>query len=228
MPDRKKVIGLNGSPRKKWNTATLIAKALEGALSKGAETRLIHLYDLEFKGCLSCFACKTRGGKSYGRCAVKDDLMPVFKEVEEADAVVLGSPIYFGAVTGEMRSFLERWMFPYLTYTNPPRTLFPGRLRTAFIYTMNMADEELKSRGMYEIYYSHFDMNQGYFSRIFGHSAYQLSMDTLQFEDYSEVVADRWKPEDKAKSREERFPVDCEKAFELGAGLLQEATGVRS
>lgn len=49
----KKVYAINGSPRKKWNTAILLEHAL-----KGAETELIHLYDLDFKGCRSCFACK--------------------------------------------------------------------------------------------------------------------------------------------------------------------------
>jgi multimeric flavodoxin WrbA len=74
-----KVIAFNGSPRKKWNTATLLEKALEGAASQGAETELIHLYDLNFRGCKSCFACKTKGGASYGRCAEKDDLAPILK-----------------------------------------------------------------------------------------------------------------------------------------------------
>ena len=64
-----KVMAFNGSPRKKWTTATLLSKALEGAASKGAKTELIHLYHLNFKGCISCFACKTIGGKSYGRLA---------------------------------------------------------------------------------------------------------------------------------------------------------------
>ena len=50
-----KVIAFNGSPRKEWNTAKLLEKALEGADSQGAETELIHLYDLNFKGCISCF-----------------------------------------------------------------------------------------------------------------------------------------------------------------------------
>lgn len=50
------IIGINGSPRKKWNTATLLTKALEGAASQGADTELVHLYDLAFKGCMICFA----------------------------------------------------------------------------------------------------------------------------------------------------------------------------
>jgi len=64
-----KIIGINGSPRKAWNTAILLNKAMEGAASKGAETELIQLYDLNYKGCTSCFACKIKNGKSYGKCA---------------------------------------------------------------------------------------------------------------------------------------------------------------
>jgi multimeric flavodoxin WrbA len=58
-----KIIAINGSPRKDWNIATLLNEALEGAASQGAENELIHLYDLNYKGCISCFACKTKGGK---------------------------------------------------------------------------------------------------------------------------------------------------------------------
>jgi len=125
-----KVIAVNGSPRKKWNTAILLEKALEGAASAGAKTEAVHLYDLSFKGCVSCFACKIVGGKSYGRCAVKDDLEPLLEEAAMSDALILGSPIYFGSVTGEMRSFMERLLFPYLAYTSPPRSLFPRTIDT--------------------------------------------------------------------------------------------------
>jgi len=124
-----KVMAFNGSPRKTWNTATLLEKALEGAASKGAETELIHLYDLNYKGCISCFACKTKDGKSYGRCAVKDDLTPIFEKVLDAQALIFGSPVYLGTSTGQMRSFMERLVFPFLTYTDPPGTLFPGKSR---------------------------------------------------------------------------------------------------
>ena len=53
-----KVIAVNGSPRKEWNTAAMLEKALAGAADQGAETELIHLYDLKYTGCTSCFACK--------------------------------------------------------------------------------------------------------------------------------------------------------------------------
>src|SRR5271169_5402101 len=147
-----KIIALNGSPRKKWNTATLLKKTLEGAASQGAETKLVHLYDLDFKGCISCFACKTKGGKSYGRCAVKDDQTPVFRRIEKADAIIMGSPIYFGSVSGEMRSFMERLLFPYLTYTDPPKSLFPRKIKTGFIYTMNTTEEQMTERGYIQLF----------------------------------------------------------------------------
>ena len=79
---------------------------------------------------------------------MRDDLAPVFKRIEETNAVVLDLPSTWGTATGEVRSFFERWIFQYLTYTDPPQSLFPGKLRTAFIYTMNMTEEGLKKQGM--------------------------------------------------------------------------------
>ena len=208
-----KVMAFNGSPRKKWNTATLIGKALEGAASKGAKTELIHLYDLNFKGCISCFACKTKGGKSYGRCAVKDDLRPIFRKIEKADAIILGSPIYFGTVSGEMKSFLERFMFPYSEYTDPPHSLFPKNIKTGFIYTMNITEEMMLEWG----YIEHFKRHEITMRRIFGGSEYFCSFDTYQFDDYTKMVATRFDPVKKQQRRKEIFPIDCHKAFDIGA-----------
>jgi multimeric flavodoxin WrbA len=208
-----KVIAFNGSPRKKWNTATLLEKALQGAASQGAKTELVHLYDLNYKGCISCFACKTKGGKSYGRCAVKDDLTPVFRKIEKADAIILGSPIYFGTVSGEMKSFMERLLFPYTTYADPPGSLFPRKIKTGFIYTMNITEEMMKEWG----YIEHFKRHEMTMGRIFGASEYFCSFDTYQFDDYSKMVATRFDPVKKAQRRKEIFPKDCEKAFGMGA-----------
>lgn len=208
-----KVMAFNGSPRKKWNTATLLEKALEGAASKGAKTQLIHLYDLQYKGCISCFACKTIGGNSYGRCAVQDDLTPVFSEIEQAGAVILGSPIYFGTISGQMKSFMERLLFPYSTYTDPPQSLFPGKIKSGFIYTMGLTEKMMQEFG----YVEQFNRHDMILKRIYGASEYMCSFDTYQFDDYSKVLSTRFDPAAKARRREEIFPKDCEKAFEMGA-----------
>jgi multimeric flavodoxin WrbA len=216
--EKMKIIAFNGSPRKEWNTATLLKKALEGAASKGAQTELIHLYDLNYKGCVSCFACKEKNGMSYGHCPVNDDLKFVFAKVESADAVIFGSPVYLGSVSGEMQSFLERLIFPYLTYTDPPDTLFAKKIPVGFIYTMGVTEEMMNDFG----YTQRFSNIERFLARIFGHSETLCSFDTYQFKDYSKVVAPRFDPEMKLKRRQEVFPQDCQKAFEMGKRFAKE------
>lgn len=210
------IIGINGSPRKTWNTATLVTKALEGADTQGAVTELVHLYDLDYKGCASCLACKTREGKSYGTCALKDGLTPVLSRIAEADALVIGSPIYFGSVTGEVRSFLERLLFPYLTYTVPYGTLFPKRIKTSFIYAMNVTEEQSKAFGYDYI----FNANERYAQLLLGSAESLYSFDTCQVDDYSKVAIESFDPVHKAQRRREVFPQDCKRAYELGARLV--------
>ena len=207
-----KIIGINGSPRKNCNTATLVGEALEGAQSKGAESELINLYDLNYKGCKSCFACKLKDGKSYGNCAARDDLTPVLKRIEEADALILGSPIYLGTATGEMRSFLERLIFPYLVYDTEGSTLFPRRIPVGFIYTMGVVEELLEEIG----YHQYFNTIKKLTERIIGESESLYVTDTYQFDDYGQYVSSRFNPEEKLKRRREVFPQDCEKAFQMG------------
>ena len=213
------VYAINGSPRKNWNTAMLLEHALSGAAAQGAETELIHLYDLNFKGCTSCFGCKLKGGKSYGKCAMRDDLTPVLEKLAVADAFILGSPIYFGSVTGEMRSFMERLLFQYLAYTKPPSTLFVRKVTTAFIYTMNIS-AEMMNEYQYPI---HFGSNENYLTRIFGQCETLCCNETLQFEDYDKVVFNYFDPEERKQRRIDVFPEDCRKASELGSKLVIEA-----
>lgn len=81
------VLGINGSSRKDWNTGQLLDKALEGAASTGAEVERIDLVDLNYTGCLSCFACKVKDSPNFAHCVQKDDIIPVIEKVFKADAV---------------------------------------------------------------------------------------------------------------------------------------------
>lgn len=212
-----KVIAFNGSPRKNWNTATLLKKALVGAASKGAETELIHLYDLDYKGCRSCFACKTKGGESYGRCAAVDGLTPVLKKVLEADALIIGAPVYMGAVSGAMQSFFERLAYPYLVYDGKYSSLFKKSMKTGLIYTLGANEERIKQMG-----YDRQPMIQGGIMKmIFGSSEILLVIDTYQFDDYSKYETSGIDVEAKTRVRKEVFPQDCKKAFEMGVRLVQ-------
>ena len=210
-----KVIAVNGSPRKEWNTATLLKRALDGAASKGAETKLVHLYDLDYKGCYSCFACKLKGGWSYGRCAANDGLKPLLDEILQADALVLGSPVYLVTVTGQMRSFLERLVFPYIEYNPERSSLFRGKLQTAWIVTMNVPEASLKEPG-YDVT---FTVLENLMKRVFGNFEWLSATDTLQFDDYSRYASSLFDPEAKKHRHDTVFPEVCKKAFELGTRL---------
>lgn len=212
-----KLLAINGSPRKNGNTAILLKHALEGAGSEGAETELVHLYDLNFKGCRSCFACKRIGGKSYGKCASRDELTPILAKIPEIDAIIFGSPIYFGNVTGEMRCFIERMFFPYVVYDAEHSIISPKKLKNGWIYTMNMPRPWLKESGYDQI----FNYYESLMIRAFGSSESLIVTDTYQFDDYSKYVSPLFDPELKAKRREKVFPRDCRYAFELGSRMAK-------
>ncbi|HEX3047054.1 MAG TPA: flavodoxin family protein, partial [Bacillota bacterium] len=189
---------------------------LEAAASQGAETELIHLYDYEYHGCTSCFACKLKGAPSYGRCAVNDQLKPILQKATEAGALLLGSPIYFSDTTGAMRSFLERLMFQYLCYDTKYTNLFPGRIAIGLIYTMNINEDFLKQIG-YEQRFKHMEKT---LERFFGSAESLFVTDTYQFDDYSKYETSAFDAVAKARHREEVFPLDCQKAFEMGVRLV--------
>ncbi len=101
-----KVLALNGSPRKRGNTASLMQKILDGAKSNGHEVEMVHVYDLELKGCIACKACKD---EKVNFCVIKDGLQDIYPKIVEADVIILGSPIYIGHVTGPMKTLIDRF-----------------------------------------------------------------------------------------------------------------------
>lgn len=208
-----KVIGINGSPRKGWNTHILIEETLKGAASRGAETELINLYDLNFRGCISCFECKRKDGPSLGRCAVKDELRPVLDKIDACDAFFLASPIYISELSSSVRAFIERLTFQYISYEKDRKPRFKRRIPVGLIYTMNIPEASLEQTG----YTAKFRDYEAFFTRIFGAARTLLSTETLQTNDYGKYGITMISEADRKKRRKEVFPRDCKKAFDLGA-----------
>ena len=216
-----KMIAVNGSPRKQWNTAQLLEKTVEGAKSAGMDAKLVHLFDLDFKGCTSCFGCKRIGGAGRGRCAMRDDLTPFLDEIHAVDALVLGSPVYLMAESAAMRAFMERALFQYLRYTAPPSASFPRRIRTALVYTMGLPEEQAGQIGLL----ARLEMSRTFMERVFGLCETLCSFDTLQFDDYGAYESSRFDPKAKMARRAEVFPKDLEQACQLGRRLAEPAPG---
>ena len=209
-----KIIAVNGSPRKNGNTAALLNCALDGAKAAGAETGFIQLSDLNYKGCMSCFACKLITGSH--RCTWNDELKPALAELEKADGVIMGSPIYFMRLTAMMEGFLERFIFQYYTYNNETPSVFPGRLKTAFIYTMNATEEFITP------FKGRLNTSEAFAEKIFGAGPELLySCNTWQYPDYDRYEHACFSVEDKARQKREQFPKDCEAAYDLGAKMAR-------
>ncbi len=130
-----KIVALVGSPRKGGNTDTLLQKVVEGFKSLGGEADTFYLNDLNLRGCQACYSCKKTG-----KCVVKDDTARIFQAIDAADAVVIGSPVYFGRFTAQLALVMDR-LFAYLKpdFTS---SLAPGK-KYGVVFTQNQPDPAL-------------------------------------------------------------------------------------
>jgi multimeric flavodoxin WrbA len=99
-----KVLGVLGSPRMGGNSDILLDQALAGARDSGAEVEKIILCQKKISGCLDCKKCNETG-----ICVIKDDMPEIHKKILEADAVIHSVPVYFWAMTSQMKAYLDRW-----------------------------------------------------------------------------------------------------------------------
>ena len=218
----KKVIILNASPRKNFNTAKLLKEAQKGAESIGAETEYYNLYDYNFLGCRSCFACQRKGSTTEGVCAIKDDIRPILEQCINADALIIGSPVYFSYPTGVFRNFSERLLFANHTYmVDKEKGGLKRRLDkiipTGIIYTMN-CPEELAKKINYDVILGE-SVNS--YIHIMGYAEGLYSYDTTQFADFSKYNCDLFDEQHKKDVQETQFPKDLENAFNLGKKLTE-------
>ncbi|MGZ4857059.1 MAG: flavodoxin family protein [Methanobacteriaceae archaeon] len=98
-----KIIGLVGSPRRDGNTEHLVKAALVSAGELGVDTELINLGSAEIEPCIACDICKATG-----ECAIYDDMTKIIEKVRDAHGIIIGSPVYFGNVTSQVKMFMDR------------------------------------------------------------------------------------------------------------------------
>ncbi|WP_229391874.1 flavodoxin family protein [Methanosarcina sp. DH2] len=128
-----KVLGLVGSPKVDGNTSKLVNAFLEGAAEKGAETVIYNLASLDIKGCDACGRCQ-----EHGCCVIDDDMQKLYREIQEADAVVLGSPVYMWQMTAQTKLLIDR-MTAFL------RPNFSSRLdhkKLILVFTQGIPDRD--------------------------------------------------------------------------------------
>ena len=210
----KKIIIIDGGPRKNMNTAKLLQSFAEGAKSAGSniDVKTIRLYDLDYKGCMSCMACKLKG-KASNICRIKDALTPLLEEIAQADGIVLGSPIYFGEVTGQMRAFLERLAFPWLSYNDYSLTA-PKRMPVVLIETMNGTPDRNNS--------NHFGTMEWCITTALGEPQRIIAYNPTQVAKYDNYELGGFSEEAKPAWRGAHWEEALQKAFEAGRQMAEQ------
>ncbi len=103
-----KVLGIVCSPRKGGNTEILVEEALAAAREAGAQTELVLVAGKNIAPCDGCASCfKT------GVCKIKDDMQPIYQQLEAADAIIFGTPVYFHSVSAQAKAIIDR-TYPYV------------------------------------------------------------------------------------------------------------------
>ncbi len=216
-----KIIAINGSPRKGWNSDKLLDKWVEGITSvlPEAEVKKVNLYDLKYTGCRSCFSCKMKGGKFFGTCPIPDGIHDLLAEVREADAVAIASPIYYMDLNAYTKCLLERMIFSVAQYSSPAVSMAPKRVSFTMIYTMNGTEEDFKNYGIE----ARCSLEERLLSLYYFMPSHRVTaFDTYQFTDYAKYESSVFSEEAKRQQREEQFPKDLENAFETGVKVAAE------
>ena len=119
-----KILGIVGSPRK-GNTDILIREALKSAESVGnVETELMHITGLRIHPCVACFRCFDEKTGARACPSFEDDMEKVFPKLARSDGIIIASPVYFGGITGQLKTLLDRTE-PFVRYA---RTGYGGGL----------------------------------------------------------------------------------------------------
>ena len=212
----KRIIIIDGGPRKNMNTAKLLQSFAEGAKSAGGdiEVKTVRLYDIDYRGCMSCMACKLKG-KASNICCFKDALAPVLEDIAQADGLVLGSPIYFGEVTGQMRAFLERLAFPWLSYNDYSLTA-PKRMPVVLVETMNGTPERNNS--------NHFGTMEWCIASALGEPERIIGYNTCQVAKYGNYELGSFSGEAKHAWCDAHWEEELQKAFETGKRMAEQKT----
>ena len=101
-----KVIGFNGSPRKEGNTSIAIKTVFKALEDEGIKTEMVHIAEKPVYGCDACGVCKKTGD---GFCTIDSDILnDCVKKMYESDGIIIGSPVYFGSVTPQVKSLIDR------------------------------------------------------------------------------------------------------------------------
>ena len=143
-----KALLINGSPRNFGSTSILLEKIRQGLIRNGYETITYCLGDMEINYCKGCKHCYETG-----ECIISDDMQVIMQSLAESDAVVIGTPSYWGDVSGQMKVFFDR-STPYCD-TNP-NMKYISKLKKGVAVAVRTGTSEKENEGILKSIYHYF------------------------------------------------------------------------
>ena len=147
---KMKIIGILGSAREDGSTRYLIEEMMKEPKSKGAETKIFNLAKMNIGCCLGCEVCR-----QVGSCARKDEMHTLYDELKTASALIIGTPIYMGEMTGQLKTFIDRC---FALKDAEKRPLIPAGIKLAVVITQGapMPDHYIKTTDRIEYIFKNF------------------------------------------------------------------------
>ena len=128
-----KIITLQGSPRKKGNTAKVLSWVEEELVTLGHDVESIFLNAKNLKGCLACGKCKENA--DIVGCIQKDDIPEILEKMTQAELVIFASPLYFWGVSAQLKAVIDRTYSLYVDYHQPGHASLVDGQRQALLVT---------------------------------------------------------------------------------------------
>lgn len=196
-----KTIVINADPKMKEDTARLLKSAMKGAESAGSKVEYVNLYKLDIRGCMNCSICKTKNKESF-KCYWRDGLSPIIEKILNADALLIGSQIFFNEPTSHYRALLERLIFCIVSFNEH---YFKGKVNVGIFYTV-LTNKERFEKSIRPCLKS----TEELFKMLNGEVKVYASYKGLK---------SKKKTDEEIKERIEEFDIDLENAFRIGAEL---------
>ena len=199
-----KVYAVNASPRKGWNTDQMLNSFIRGVREAAPEIEVekVNLYDMDFKGCRSCFACQMKHTEN-GQCLFRDEAYELIRGIKSGDGFAFAAPIYYFEVPAQLRAVFERLFYPGKAAREIP---------VAAIYTMNQPQENME-----KYFKRHIDDIAFFLRDVFNTEPEQVfAYNTLHWKNPEKYhFPEEWYAE-KVKYHNAHFQNDLQSAHEAG------------
>ena len=197
-----KTVVINADPKRKGVNAGLAKSAAEGAESVGAEVEYVDLYKLDLSGCRICLICKN--DEDVCRCFWRDELSPLIERIFDADALVIGVPIFFSHPSSHYMALLERLIYCMVSYESGNK--FKGSVNVGLFYTINYPKSYFEKSVR-----PHLKQSEDLLGMLNGKVVIE-TFSNISKNDYNNNP-------DVAESKEKQLAIDLGKVFEIGAEL---------